>query len=556
MPSQDRRAAARRRAWGRGPHILRFDSLEHRQLLAASALPDLLGNTFAVGSPSASWGDSIQVSGTVQNQGQASADQSFQVSIVASTSPIIGPGAVTLGQVTIPAGLAPGQSAPYSGTFELPATPLAKFNGGPIYIAAWTDPNSSIKESNKANNFAVGNGYDEVQLNIVTHQPSDLIGTSLGVTDPSLTWGKTVTVSGQVQNNAAGDAPPTRAAIVLTPAGTNPGTNADVTVGFLDIPAIPAWQTVNVVQTFKLPDVIPNPLAGQTSFTLSMIQDTDYVINPMYPHAPTQGLGKDQVAVTINPDPNSTVVAPPQADLAAGTLTAPTSALPWGQDFQVSGSVQNIGTGAAGKFQVSFVLTGTNSIIGPSIYLGGTTIDGLASGATQDITQTLHLPGRLPNGVNLIGNSAARIAMIVDSLDQINEPIKTNNVSNSNPITLRLLGADGTTTVPTYPPSSGGMTVGTAKPASSTTTTTTTTTTAAASTQNLTKAQQHKLAVQSQLAAARAARNDALEGVRHQRRTQRKVYPKVTNESLGHKIEHQLKVFPDKVSSFFNNLFH
>ena len=32
MPSHDRRAAARRRAWGRGPIILRFEPLEERQL--------------------------------------------------------------------------------------------------------------------------------------------------------------------------------------------------------------------------------------------------------------------------------------------------------------------------------------------------------------------------------------------------------------------------------------------------------------------------------------------------------------------------------------------
>ena len=35
MSSYDRRAAARRRAWGRGPIILRFEPLEGRQLLSA-----------------------------------------------------------------------------------------------------------------------------------------------------------------------------------------------------------------------------------------------------------------------------------------------------------------------------------------------------------------------------------------------------------------------------------------------------------------------------------------------------------------------------------------
>jgi|GEM_PF-1037314 len=549
MPSQDRRAAARRRAWGRGPIILRFDSLEHRQLLAASPLPDLLGNTFAVTSPTASWGDHIEVKGTVLNQGQATADQPFQVAIVASTTPVIGPGSVTLGQVTIPGGLAPGQTASYDQSFELPATPLANFEGGPIFIAAWVNPNSTVAESNMGNNFAVGNGVDETQLNVVTHQPSELIGTSVGVTNSNLLWGQPVTVAAQIQNNASGDAPPTRAAIILTPSGTTPGTGSDVTIGYINVPTIPAWQTVNVVQTFTLPSVLPNTLAGNTDFTLSMIQDSDYVVDPIFPHEPSQGAGKDETSVTINTDPTANTVAPPQADLAAGTLTAPTQALPWGQDFQVTGSVQNIGQGNAGPFQVSFVLTGDGTTA-HGIYLGNTTIDGLAAGASQSIVQTLHLPGRLPSGVSINGNNSGRIAMVVDGPDMINEPIKSNNTSVSNPVTLRLLGADGSTTVPTYPPSSGGVTLGTAKPQG-----TLTTPPPSAKPATLTKAQQHAAQVQLQLQAARTARAQARTQTLHQRRSQRKVVPKVTHQTLGNKIEHQLKVFPDKVSSFFNNLF-
>ena len=36
MSSQDRRAAGLRRAWGRGPIILKLECLERRELLAAS----------------------------------------------------------------------------------------------------------------------------------------------------------------------------------------------------------------------------------------------------------------------------------------------------------------------------------------------------------------------------------------------------------------------------------------------------------------------------------------------------------------------------------------
>ena len=47
MPSHDRRAAGRRRAWGRGPIILKLESLERRELLTAwptRRLPDLVNS--------------------------------------------------------------------------------------------------------------------------------------------------------------------------------------------------------------------------------------------------------------------------------------------------------------------------------------------------------------------------------------------------------------------------------------------------------------------------------------------------------------------------------
>ncbi len=57
--AQNRRSAGRRRAWGRGPITLRYDSLEKRELLSAAphGLPDLVGSSF-VTVQNADWGDS------------------------------------------------------------------------------------------------------------------------------------------------------------------------------------------------------------------------------------------------------------------------------------------------------------------------------------------------------------------------------------------------------------------------------------------------------------------------------------------------------------------
>ena len=66
MPSHDRRAAGRRRAWGRGPIILKLESLEHRALMAAHAnsnLPDLVNSSLTVSSSVADWARTVEVEG-------------------------------------------------------------------------------------------------------------------------------------------------------------------------------------------------------------------------------------------------------------------------------------------------------------------------------------------------------------------------------------------------------------------------------------------------------------------------------------------------------------
>ena len=66
MPSRDRRAAGRRRAWGRGPVILRFEPLEGRALL--SGLPDLVSASFTTSTHSADWGSTLQAEGILRER--------------------------------------------------------------------------------------------------------------------------------------------------------------------------------------------------------------------------------------------------------------------------------------------------------------------------------------------------------------------------------------------------------------------------------------------------------------------------------------------------------
>ena len=78
MSSHDRRAAGRRRAWGRGPIILKLESLERRALLAADGQhrsPDLVNSALTVSSSVADWGNTVEVEGRVTNQGERHDDR-------------------------------------------------------------------------------------------------------------------------------------------------------------------------------------------------------------------------------------------------------------------------------------------------------------------------------------------------------------------------------------------------------------------------------------------------------------------------------------------------
>ena len=73
MASYDRRAAARRKAWGRGPTILRFEPLEGRQLMTSAVIgpaADITATQFNT-VHSAYWGDLFHASGAVANIGIA-----------------------------------------------------------------------------------------------------------------------------------------------------------------------------------------------------------------------------------------------------------------------------------------------------------------------------------------------------------------------------------------------------------------------------------------------------------------------------------------------------
>ncbi len=132
-------------------------------------------------------------------------------------------------------------------------------------------------------------------------------------------------------------------------------------------------------------------------------------------------------------------------------MTTSASTLYWGQSFSTQAVVQNLGDANPGPFDVRFVLVGASGNISNGISLGDTTVAGLAPGAATVVSQTDTLPLRLPASVTLSSLGVGRIAMIVDPENLINETFKNNNTAESGPVTLRLMGTDGSSYVPNLP---------------------------------------------------------------------------------------------------------
>jgi hypothetical protein len=411
-----------------------------------------VGSSF-VATPNADWNDSITVSGTVTNQGQAAVTTPFQVAIYASHAVTVGPYSVLLAEVTVPAGLAPGQSASFTTTGKLPPSPLPGMSpNGIVHINMKIDPQHVVPESNSRNQSGLGPGYDEAGVQITPPQPANLVSTAVGVYPAAPEWGGSLAITGQVSNQAYGAAPATREAVVLTPAGIAPGGASDVVIGSIYVPTIPAWSMVNVEQTITLPVTPPALLANDSQFTLWLEPDADYLTNVVYPHVPSnvQGVSVQTVNITVPPGTTPPPLGP-LSDLAAGAVTTTSSVLSWGHSFSTQAVIQNLGEANPGPFRVRFILVGASGNTSNGIFLGDTMVQGLAPQAAQVVNQTFTLPLRLPAGVKLGSLGVGHIAAIVDPENALNETFKNNNTASSGPVTLRLMGTDGTSYVPNLP---------------------------------------------------------------------------------------------------------
>ena len=460
MPAFDRRATARRRAWGRGPMILRFEPLETRDLMAAklahvavakAALPDLIPQTLSLPT-TMTFAQNFEATGSILNQGNAPTQSPSTVNIYASISPALGAKAFLLGQATIPAGIGPGGIGSYDVQLRMPPTALpGEVAGQPLYISAYADANDVIPESNKQNNFGT---KTEVPVTIAPTLNATLSTTSFNLDQPQTTWGSTVNVTLQVVNNDDGASTPSRAKLVLTPSGDAIGGPNDVSVGALAIPPLASGQTYNLQAPITLPAVEPVDLGGSSNFTLSIVQDADNITNALYPHVASGGVGVDQQAIQVTFGTNSQVGPTLLPDLAPANVQTSSATLLWGEDVSVSTTVQNLGKADSGPVPVTFLLVGDAGAAGRAIFLGQTTVGNIPAGGSQVVSGTYQLPNHLPGGLTLDSNGTGKVVAVVNGENTINEMYYNNNTATSASVSLRLIAGYSMSTIPVANPAS------------------------------------------------------------------------------------------------------
>ncbi len=535
MSSHDRRVNARRRAWGRGPSILQFEPLEGRQLLSgnnplaalastvatASASTTTSGSTTPIDSSAAvtpvtatvtpitstsptmtkpiiaaavdhsiliatqfntahnlDWGDTFHAIGRVQNQGTGPNLSSSHIDVYASAKPTLDTNAVLLGSVPIPSGIAAGTSSDFDEVLTAPRAPFSNLGSAPSYYII---PKLVIEGSPKASSPSLVTPILNSVVTISPKVPPKLVAAGISVSPGKVSWGDTISVTASVSNQSQGIAPPTNARIVLTPVGKTPGGSADYQIGQVPIPPVGGYQSAKATQTIVLPKYVPTSLVGVSQFTVTLIPDADAAANTLISTSVGTSSANTTTLVIGTPAATIVVATPPAADLTVTKVSEPSPTMFRGATFAVGATIQNNGPGDAGAFKVRFLLVTDSSA--PALVLGDSSLSGLAAGTEQDVYQTVTLPYRTPDGFSA-DSPTAHILVQVDPDRSIDQSNTTNDSLAAPTVQLRVLTADGQTTVPilpvitpTTPTPTPTKTMTTPTTVSTTTTTTTTTTT-------------------------------------------------------------------------------
>ncbi|HEY2942985.1 MAG TPA: CARDB domain-containing protein [Vicinamibacteria bacterium] len=111
-----------------------------------------------------------------------------------------------------------------------------------------------------------------------------------------------------------------------------------------------------------------------------------------------------------------------RADLAVTVVTAPANASP-GSSINVSNTVANSGTGAAGSFRVGLYLSADTTCTTADTFLASRNVASLAAGVSTNASTPVTIPAGTP-----LGNRY--VCVIADDLSQVTESDESNNTAS------------------------------------------------------------------------------------------------------------------------------
>jgi subtilisin family serine protease/subtilase family serine protease len=239
----------------------------------------------------------------------------------------------------------------------------------------------------------------------------DLVPTAVSV-QASANLGDTVAVTLTISNPGTSQAaaPASAANIYLSQDGVI--TAADILLGTVQVPAIPAGQTRTVTANLQ----VPTSLAAGIYFIGTIADPADQIVEALESNNTLAGN-----AITLNAS---------AADLTVSATSAPASAV-LGNTITVSGTVLNGGTGAAAASTLSFYLSTNNVLDANDTLVGTAAINALGAGASQVASGNVTVPAGLTAGTYFL----------IAVADSGNVVLESNEANNTRAVSTIVLSA-------------------------------------------------------------------------------------------------------------------
>ncbi|WP_164891191.1 CARDB domain-containing protein [Botryobacter ruber] len=357
--------------------------------VTAALRADLLVTAASVSKATTVAGDTIAVTATIQNSGQASAGGSM-VGYYLSARNVWDNTAVRIGQSEVTT-LAVGGTASPEANLIIPAGTAA----GDYFVLVRADDTGAVTESSETNNvrsIAVTLAAPTVDLTV---QPAAFVA--------SVTAGNSYSFATEIRNSGNVAAASSNVGLYLS-------SNTSLESSDLLLSTItggPLGAGSVAVRSSSI--TIPSNISPGTYYILVVADPADLVTESVE----TNNMQTASITVVASLVPDLRVHSP---GLSASTVNADNI-------VGVSGTVTNIGTADAPAGKVDYYLSTNNTFESSDVLVGESNLPLLASGASSNVSANLRIPATTANGNYFV-------LLIADAANLIVEKDETNNLAS------------------------------------------------------------------------------------------------------------------------------